>query len=68
MFLFVVFLDEVGCQLFCEKLAREAGRCLTQEAGGRWRLLVTEAVEMTAAVLEVLANTFEITENLAEKC
>ena len=48
--------------MFCEKLAREAGRVLTEEAGGHWRLLVTEAVEMAAAVVpEVLANTFEIT-------
>ena len=37
-------------------------RVLTEEAGGRWRMLVAEAVEMGAAVEpEVLANTFEIT-------
>ena len=32
-------------------------------------LLVTDAVEMAAAAVpEVLANTFEITQNLAENC
>ena len=42
---------------------------LTEEARGHWRLLVIEGVEMAAAVVpEVLANTFEITENLAENC
>ena len=43
-------------------------RVLTEEAGGRCRLLA-EAVEIGAAVVpEVLAKTFEITENLAENC
>ena len=62
--------DLVDCQLSSEELARQAGRVITQEAGGCQRLLLTEEAEgmaaADAAVPEVLANNFEITENLAE--